>query len=91
MYFASADHGGVLIEAKDLINGTSIVQPEHTDSVEYFHIELDSHDVIIAEGAWSETFIDDDSRGMCHNARDYDALYGDEERAPVRYCAPRFE
>jgi uncharacterized repeat protein (TIGR03803 family) len=89
MYFASADHGGVLIEAKDLINGTSIVQPEHTDSVEYFHIELDSHDVIVAEGALSETFIDDDSRGIFHNAHEFDTLYAEEPPAPAHYCAPR--
>ena len=60
--------GVVLIEAKDLVNGFSIVQAERVDKVEYFHIELDSHDVIVAEGALSETFIDDDSRGMFHNA-----------------------
>ena len=41
---------GVLIEAKDLVNGVSIVQTERVEKVEYFHIELDSHDVIIAEG-----------------------------------------
>ena len=58
----------MLIEAKDLINGVSIVQAERVEKVEYFHIELDSHDVIIAEGALSESFIDDDSRGMFHNA-----------------------
>ncbi len=72
------DLDGVLIEAKDLINGVSIVQAEAVESVEYFHIELDSHDVIIAEGALSESFIDDDSRGMFHNAHDYDTLYAEE-------------
>jgi hypothetical protein len=90
MFFADA-RGDVLIEAKDLVNGTSIVQAQSVDQVEYFHIELDTHDVIIAEGALSETFIDDDSRGMFHNAQDYDALYGDEEKTPARYCAPRLD
>ncbi len=89
MFFA--DEGGVLIEAKALVNGISIVQAQRADKVEYFHIELDSHDVIIAEGALSETFLDDDSRGMFHNAHDYDALYGDDERTPVRYCATRLD
>ena len=45
---------GVLIEAKDLVNGVSILQAEQIDEVEYLHIELDSHDVIVAEGALSE-------------------------------------
>ena len=74
MYFKD-DLEGVLIEAKDLVNGVSIVQAERVDKVEYFHIELDTHDVIIAEGALSESFIDDDSRGMFHNAHEYRALY----------------
>ena len=82
---------GVLIEAKDLINGVSIVQPEHVDQVEYFHIELDNHDVIFAEGAPSETFVDDDSRGMFHNAHEYALLYPGAPRVAARYCAPRLD
>ena len=78
MYFETS--GGVLIEAKDLVNGVSIVQAEQVDEVEYFHIELDTHDVIIAEGALSETFVDDDSRGMFHNAHEYRALYPESGR-----------
>ncbi len=31
--------------------------------------------MIVAEGALSETFIDDDSRGMFHNAHEYRVLY----------------
>jgi Hint domain len=82
---------GVLIEAKDLVNGVSIVQAEHVETVEYFHIELDSHDVIIAEGALSETFIDDDSRDMFHNAHEYRTLYPDAPAVAQQYCAPRHE
>jgi ABC-type amino acid transport substrate-binding protein len=74
MYFKDDAVGGVLIEAKNLVNGASIVQAERVEKVEYFHIELDSHDVIIAEGALSETFLDDDSRGMFHNVHEYCAL-----------------
>jgi hypothetical protein len=80
---------GVLIEAKDLINGCSIVQTEQVDRLEYFHIELDSHDVIFAEGVLSETFIDDDSRGMFHNADEFHALYPQPRTALAQYCAPR--
>ena len=61
---------GVLIEAKDLVNGVSIIQADHVDELEYFHIELDTHGVILAEGAPSETFLDDNSRGMFHNAHE---------------------
>ena len=83
---------GTLIEAKDLVNGVSIVQAEHVEKVEYFHIELERHDVIIAEGALSESFIDDDSRGMFHNAHEYRAMYPqDAATAIARYCAPRLD
>ncbi|MEO6841458.1 MAG: AIDA repeat-containing protein [Bradyrhizobium sp.] len=80
---------GVLIEAKDLVNGVSVVQAEQVENVEYFHIELDTHDVIFAEGALSETFVDDDSRGMFHNAHEYARLYPEEIAGRARYCAPR--
>jgi autotransporter passenger strand-loop-strand repeat protein len=81
---------GLLIEAKDLINGASIMQAESVDSLEYFHLELDSHDVLIAEGAPSETFIDDDSRGIFHNAHEYRTLYPQQATAELAlYCAPR--
>ena len=81
----------VLIEAKDLINGASIVQAERVETLEYFHIELETHDVIIAEGALSESFIDDDSRGLFHNAHDYETLYAKEHAASARFCAPRLD
>jgi hypothetical protein len=90
MYFENK-RGGVLVEAKDLINRVSIVQAEQVDEIEYFHIELDSHDVIIAEGALSETFVDDDGRAMFHNAHEYAALYGEDVGHEACYCAPRLE
>jgi hypothetical protein len=80
----------LLIEAKDLVNGSSIIQAERVDKVEYFHVELDTHDVIVAEGAWSETFLDDNGRAMFHNAHEFRALYPDTDIA-AQYCAPRLE
>ena len=91
VFFAEDGASGALIEARDLVNGKSIVQAEHADKVEYFHIELETHDVIIAEGALSETFIDDDSRGMFHNAQEFHTLYPQPRLAPQQYCAPRLQ
>jgi hypothetical protein len=81
----------VLIPASALVNGVSIVQLDRVDSVEYIHIELETHDVILAEGAPSETFVDDQSRGMFHNASEYARLYPNAAIEPARYCAPRLE
>jgi hypothetical protein len=47
--------------------------------------------VIIAEGALSESYIDDDGRGMFHNAHEYHALYPEAANTPARYCARRCE
>jgi Ca2+-binding RTX toxin-like protein len=80
---------GVLIEARDLLNGVSVVQAEQVDQIEYFHIELETHDVIIAEGALSETYIDDDNRGMFHNAHEYFTLSPQGHIGAAHYCAPR--
>jgi glycosyltransferase involved in cell wall biosynthesis len=81
---------GVLIEAIDLVNGVSIIQAERVARVDYFHVELDTHDVIIAEGALSESFVDDDSRGIFQNAHEFRELYPDVATVrPVRYCASR--
>ena len=59
--------------------------------MDYFHIELDTHDVIIAEGALSESFIDDGSRDIFHNAHEYSALYPEAVAGIAQYCAPRLE
>jgi hypothetical protein len=61
--YLTAGHGllldGVLIKAVDLVNETSIAPalPAPADSIEYFQIMLDRHDVVLAEGAPVETFL----------------------------------
>jgi autotransporter passenger strand-loop-strand repeat protein/autotransporter-associated beta strand protein len=82
---------GVLIEAKDLVNGASITQAKQIELVEYFHLELASHDVILAEGAAAESFIEDDNRGLFHNAAEYWAMHPEPAAGPAQYCAPRRE
>lgn len=49
---------GVLVPARNLINGRTITQAAvDGDTIEYFHIQLASHDVILAEGAPAETLL----------------------------------
>jgi ELWxxDGT repeat protein len=47
----------VLIPIKHLINGTSIAQVPR-DPVDYYHIELTGHDVLLAEGLPVESYLD---------------------------------
>jgi len=82
---------GMLIPASLLVNGESITQEETIDEVTYLHLEFDSHAVIYAEGAASESFVDDDSRQMFDNAAEYARLYPNAAREPARFCAPRTE
>jgi hypothetical protein len=82
---------GLLIEGRDLVNGTSIVQAERVETLSYFHIELETHDVIVAEGALSETYLDEDNRGMFQNAREYETLFSSVPAVPAQYCAPRVD
>jgi hypothetical protein len=70
--------GDVLIEVKDLVNGTSITRavPEGMTDIEYFHIELETHEVILAEGAPVETLLVTNGRESFSNFIEYERLYG---------------
>ncbi|WP_246733210.1 Hint domain-containing protein [Methylobacterium sp. BTF04] len=68
---ADADAGGgVLVPVMSLINGTTIdrVAPE---AVTYWHIELDSHDILLAEGLPAESFLDFGCRAFFDEASDH--------------------
>ncbi|NHN85311.1 glycosyltransferase [Acetobacter musti] len=82
---------GALIPASSLINGTSIVQDDQPGDVSYIHLELESHDLLLAEGAPSESYVEDGSRWMFQNASEYFELYPDAVREEAVYCAPRIE
>ncbi|APB98203.1 Hint domain-containing protein [Polynucleobacter asymbioticus] len=66
----------LLIDAKALINGTTITQVTQWDGdVQYLHIETESHEIILAEGTPAETFMDNVSRACFNNYSEYQALY----------------
>jgi len=46
----------VLIAAKGLVNGTTIKQVMPSEGVTYFHLLFDQHEILISEGALSESF-----------------------------------
>ncbi len=77
---------GVLIPAGALVNGVSILR-DPVGAIAYFHIELDHHDVLLAEGAPAESFFDLAGREMFDNAADYIAPVGKNFAS----CLPRIE
>ena len=64
----SPDHavliGDILVPAYRLVNDASIRRDRHGDHVDYHHIELDSHDVLLAEGARKESYLDTGNRAL---------------------------
>ena len=57
---------GVLIHAAKLVNGATIVQVPRAQ-VEYWHVELDQHDVLVAEGLPAESYLDIGNRAAFAN------------------------
>jgi hypothetical protein len=59
---------GRLIPAKSLVNGMTVVQELATPSIEYFHIELERHGLLYAEGLLAESYLDTGNRAFFANA-----------------------
>jgi hypothetical protein len=66
----SPDHAvyvdGALIPVRYLVNGATVAQ-EVPDFVTYYHVELDRHDVLLAEGMPAESYLDTGNRAAFAN------------------------
>ncbi len=62
----SPDHAvwlaDALIPARCLLNGVTIAPQSGAALVQYFHVELDAHDIILADGAAVESYLDTGNR-----------------------------
>lgn len=79
----SPDHAmwieGLLVHAGAMVNGRSIVRMAAVpERFTYFHIELEDHALVMAEGAPAETFVDNVTRRRFDNWAEYETLYGQE-------------
>jgi Hint domain len=59
---------GVLIPVEFLVNHRTILWDDRAQEVAICHVELDSHDVLIANGAPAESYRDDGNRWLFQNA-----------------------
>jgi hypothetical protein len=92
----SPDHAlfidGHLVLARLLLNGGSIVREANARAVHYFHVELDEHDILFADGMPAESYLDTGNRGMFENAglplMLHPDLSGQQRRREGASCAP---
>jgi hypothetical protein len=59
---------GMLVQVRQLVNGVTITQDMDCPEVTYFHLELPSHAVVLAEGAPAESWLDRGNRHWFENA-----------------------
>ncbi|HQT83659.1 MAG: hypothetical protein B7Z58_10485 [Acidiphilium sp. 37-64-53] len=94
--YLSPDHAlfidGCLIPAKILINGRSIVQ-EPRDRISYFHVELETHDILLAESLPVESYLETGNRNFFENSGAAMVLHPHMAQAQRRAegCAPFLE
>jgi antigen 43 len=92
----SPDHAlfidGMLIPARLLVNGASIQVDPDCRWVGYYHIEFDSHDILLAEGLPAESYPDTGNRSMFENSGQPPRLHadfaGEQRLRETRSCAP---
>jgi Hint domain len=78
---------GELVCVGSLVNGTTIAVQDAEDlgKLEYYHVKLQGHDIVQAEGAPCETLLHVDESAV--NFAAYLRMYG-EPREAVRPCVP---
>ncbi|QLH38295.1 MAG: Hint domain-containing protein [Defluviicoccus sp.] len=83
----SPDHAvfidGTLVQAGALVNGRSVVREWNAPkSFNYYHVELEAHALILAEGAPVETFVDNVDRMSFDNWEEHLQQFGELESIP---------
>lgn len=79
----------VLIPIRLLVNGRTVRQVP-VDRITYYHVELDRHDVMLANGMPAESYLDAGGRGQFSNGGDVIALHPDFSARlwEMNGCAP---
>jgi len=80
---------GSLFTAGSLVNDTTIFQEQATTHVTYHHIELETHDILMAEGLACESFLDTGNKNMFDAVSGVIVLHPDfTPGANAKFCVP---
>ena len=79
--------GEVLIPVGYLVNGGTIAEIE-TDAISYWHVELDSHDILIANNLPAESYLAMANRGAFEELRGVLPAHGRGPREDARRFLP---
>lgn len=85
--------GEVFVLARNLVNGVTVTQEHAAETIAYYAIEFETHDCVLANGQWAESFADAPGlRAQFHNAAEFQLLFPDHITPDeLRLCAPRPE
>ena len=78
--YISPDHSlfieGLLINAGALVNDLSIIKTKPTETFTYYHVELENHALLVAEGTAAESYLPQkEERDHYDNYGEYQELY----------------
>ena len=82
----------LLVPIRLLINGASIAWYRACSTVTYYHVELDRHDILLAENLPAESYLDTGNSGLFENAGAPQSLHpdltNDQQRRVAESCLP---
>jgi hypothetical protein len=94
--FLSPDHAvlwdGGLVPVRLLVNGASIQRDSGRRLITYYHVELETHDILLADNLAVESYLETGNRGMFENTGEplllHPDLTNDQARRVASSCAP---
>ena len=81
-------HDGALIPVEFLVNHRSILWDDRAQEISLYHVELATHDVLVANGAAAESYRDDGNRWLFQNGNSGWGLPPKLPCAPVLTSGP---
>jgi Hint domain len=90
--YVSPDHAmyldGMLVPAQYLVNGVNIHQSQGMGTITYYHVETDPHEIIIAENAATESYLDTGNRTSFTKSAIVSLFPAEEPKSWEDACAP---